>query len=373
MAIFYSIFVSVDVPHMSDAKFYASIADMIKSQGAIFTPEQTLRMGTHPYLVPLCILFFGKIIFPIMYAGLLLVFYWNLRKHISETLALFWTFILTGFPLILFHSLYAYADMPLAFFYTGGAIYACEYFHNKNPKCLMISAVFLALGINTKISGIPLSIIVCLTLFLFLIVEHRKIKEALIFLAVSATIAFPWVFIQWNTLAYNLRLLNRPRSGFIGNYGQMMDIPNFYISSLPLNIQNLTYWITRRLFTYADWHILWFVFIFVSIFYFNRIWKSTLKYLLLIDILNLTMIFYIFSRPSYYKHMVNGTIIQRIVMHIVPFTIYFIARTVGEFIKLSEVKKWRIRILESGFMRHLLRWRRFIWGLRFMQALVRRA
>ena len=80
-----------------------------------------------------------------------------------------------------------------------------------------------------------------------------------------------------------------------------------------------------RLFIYADWQLLWFAFIFVVIFYFTRIWKSKLKYLLLIELTNLGMIFYIFAHPGFFVWLIDGTMIQRLVMHFAPVGHYFVA------------------------------------------------
>ena len=245
----YSFFLAIATPHIADAKFYVSLAETIKAQRTLFTDQS----GTHPLLVPLCFALFGKLAFPIMYAELLFVFYWNLRKHISETSALFWTFILTGFPLILYHSTQVYCDMPMALFYTGGMIYFYEYFCDRKIGNLIVSAVFLGLGVHVKASGLPLWITASGVLILFLILENRKIKDGLIFFFTSGLIALPWLLSKGSLISHPAKLGEK--------IGSAQPIVASHLGEVSLTTWNVIKWISMRLFLYADWHILWFVFI----------------------------------------------------------------------------------------------------------------
>ena len=91
-------------------------------------------------------------------------------------------------------------------------------------------------------------------------------------------------------------------------------------------LSGILYHMAKRMFTYADWQILWFILILALIFFWKQIWESNLKYLLLIIILDLLMIVYAFSDPTAYQFLVDGTLVNRLIMYQIPVVLYFCAR-----------------------------------------------
>ena len=81
------------------------------------------------------------------------------------------------------------------------------------------------------------------------------------------------------------------------------------------------------MFSYADWQILWFVLMLVLIFYAKDIWRSKLKYLLVIIVLDFILFIYAFSYADIYQFLVDGTLVNRVMMLLAPTTLFFVAAT----------------------------------------------
>jgi hypothetical protein len=98
----------------------------------------------------------------------------------------------------------------------------------------------------------------------------------------------------------------------------------------PATLNGIIYHLGRRMLTYADWQLLWFVFAMSIVLFWQKIWHSKLKYLLLLIILNLLLVIYGFSGQATYNYLVDGTLVQRMLMYQVPAVLFFVALAVNE-------------------------------------------
>ena len=196
---------------------------------------------------------------------------------------------------------------------------------------LVFAGILFVISLFVKRSAFPLLVIV-LSVFVFYLFGKKKIP---IFIKIVSIIASCLViFLLANkvvTLAMDISLY-----GFNIFPNAKYVIPGYSDYAIPLNLNNLVHLIGLRLFTYADWHLLFAVFLFVSIFFFKQIWKTNLKYLWMICISNHLMIFYVFSRASYWENLVDGSMIQRLVLHFAPDIVLFIALVYKEVNKKNE-------------------------------------
>src|SRR3989339_50591 len=182
------------------------IAKIIFSTGKVITDQSVQLAGPHPYLNPLSQAFIyfgigewndalGKVIFPLCFTALLFVFYANLRKYSTRFHALLFTYLLTSFPLIVYHSGTAYSDLMQTFYYTIGALYLYRWFQDEKPPFLYISALFWGIGTFVKQSGIPFWVLAIFVLFIYLFSEKKKdYKPGYIFALISSIISLPWLF-----------------------------------------------------------------------------------------------------------------------------------------------------------------------------------
>jgi len=320
------------------------IAKIVFSTGKVIT-DQTLQLaGPHPFLNPLSQAWvymgigtwndaIGKIIFPLCYLSLLLILYANLHKNMSRIYALLFTYLFTSLPLITYHAGTAYSDLMQTFYYSAGVIYLFQWMKQKERPHLYFSALLLGIGNFVKQSGIPLWVIAAVVLFVYIFVEEKKeAKAGGTFILVSVIVSAPWLFYQNSFL---MRYLGNIGSQVTGIFSQaaVTGAEVAASSSLPYGpptIAGIIYNLGRRMLTYADWQILWLVFILAIVFFGKYIWASKLKYLLLMIILDLLMIIYAFHNPVTYQFLVDGTLVNRTVMYQIPLTLFFISLSIGD-------------------------------------------
>ena len=315
-----------------------SIARIIFETGHVITKQTLDLAGPHPFLNPLSQAWIylgigawndalGKIIFALCFASLIFIFYANLRKDSSRLFSLFFTYLLTSFPLIVYHAGTAYSDFMQTFYYTVGAIYLFRFMKDKSKNWLYVSALFLGIGNFVKQSGIPLWGIAVIVLFIYLFAEGKKdLKAGALSVLLSAAISLPWLLYQNSFLMRYLTGLGQKIGVFspaaiVG--AEAGAAPNLLYGSPTL--LNISYQLGKRLFTYADWQLLWFVFILALLFFWQNIYKSKLKYLLLLILLDLVMVIYAFYDNTMYQFLVDGTLVERVMMYQIPVVLYFVA------------------------------------------------
>ncbi|MDP3791491.1 MAG: glycosyltransferase family 39 protein [Candidatus Omnitrophota bacterium] len=119
----------------------------------------------YPLLIPLAETFFYtlfgslndllvKIIFPLYYVALLVVFYSACRRFISRRQSLFFTFLLATIPQITDFATNGYADLPFAFYCSSAIFYLYLWIREKKGVFLILSFILSALAIWTKSEGI---------------------------------------------------------------------------------------------------------------------------------------------------------------------------------------------------------------------------
>ncbi|OGC11399.1 hypothetical protein A3K48_02645 [candidate division WOR-1 bacterium RIFOXYA12_FULL_52_29] len=313
-----------------------TIAKIIFTTGQVATEQAKAVAGPHPYLNPLAQAWIymslgywddalGKVIFPLCFTSMLFIFYCRLRAQTSRLKALIFTYLLTSFPLIILHSGNAYSDLMQTFYYSAGAIYLLSWFKENKTHLLFSSAILFGIGNFVKQSGIPLWGMSVVVLAIFLLFERPKESwNGLKSLGLAAMISAPWIFSP-NSFLY----------GFISSIATRLSpsaptnapLVSGGIAAQPANpaLADLVYHLGRRMFTYADWQILWFVFIVVSVLGAKLIWQSYLKYGFILIVANLAMIIYAFSSPGTYQYLVDGTLVNRLMMYQIPFVLYFCA------------------------------------------------
>ena len=95
-------------------------------------------------------------------------------------------------------------------------------------------------------------------------------------------------------------------------------------------LSGILFHLGRRMYTYADWQILWFVFPAAIALCWQRFWRSQLKYLGLIILLDFFMMLYGFTEQNAYNYLVDGTLAQRMLMYQVPAALFLAALCLKE-------------------------------------------
>lgn len=172
----------------------------------------------YPLLIPLSIAWIytsmgkindhlAKILYPLQYVSLLIIFYYLLRKISSRKNALFFTTLLSLTPLLLIHAgglpvslgeLYSgdfvgYADITLSVYFMGFCGFLYLYLLNRNRGFLAIAVLFLGMGAWTKNEGLTFAMIgVC---FIALCCSKELMSNRLFFLKTAgmlSVVVMPW-------------------------------------------------------------------------------------------------------------------------------------------------------------------------------------
>lgn len=151
---------------------------------------------------------FINIIFAFYFICLIGLIYSGLKSFCSRKHSLIFTVFACTLPFLIYHGFNAYADLPLAFYFTG-AVICFYYFLTKHTNSwLYLSGFLIGVGAWTKFEGVLLSIVIFTALCLY-ILRHRISDWMLFFkpflLCIFCFLLFfgPWaLFKMWWGLDY---------------------------------------------------------------------------------------------------------------------------------------------------------------------------
>jgi len=310
-----------------------TIAKIIFNSGQVLSKQNMELAREHPYLNPLAqawIYFgigiwddaLGKIVFALCFLALLMVFYTGLKRYSDRSHSLLFTFLLTTFPLIVYHAGTAYSDLMQTFYYTAGAIFLYHWFKTNDRSDLFCCALLLGSAAFVKQLGIPLWFIAAFALGSYIAVElKRQFRPLLQFFLLSGLTAMPWLINKQNFISNQLNLLWQK----IVPAANTAAPPVLSAPFGPPTLSGILSQLGRRMFFYADWQMLWFVLLLSLIFYWEKFWNSSLKYLGLMLLLGFLMMIYGFTEQNAYTFLVDGTLVQRMMMYQVPLALFLTA------------------------------------------------
>lgn len=148
--------------------------------------------------------YFSKVIFPSIFLSLMCFIYGSLRlSNLNRTYSLLITLLIASFNDLIYHATIAYADLPLAYFYTTALITSLLYFKELKNRLLLCSSIFNGFMMWIKQEGFFLFLINLFVFLMFLIVflvrKRVKLKVFLLnilyFLSISIITYLPWNLI----------------------------------------------------------------------------------------------------------------------------------------------------------------------------------
>lgn len=342
-----SIYQTANTPLVHDSLFYTNIAQMIGSERAIYTPTQVNMAGTHPLGVPLLYLVGGRWAMPCLFAAFLWYF-WLITRSKP------FTFLLAAMPLLVVHSTQFYADLPLAALYFVGITQLWEYLKSKGLLSLVFAALALGLCLHTKALAVPLIGVAVVVFTLWHAFNSRKWWRWLVFVSIIVLFYLPLHASNSTIVKYTAGLsagkteVSAIKSNMPGTK-EMVYLP-FHNVYVPHDLKtflfgttvNIKYWgmtprgsryfcvpkklwgVLPRIFNYADWGLLWFAVIILTALRWKQIMRSNLKYLLAVIVLDFGAICYALWQPAIFPHLLDGTMVQRMILSIVPITLFYV-------------------------------------------------
>lgn len=249
-----------------------------------------------------------KIMFPIYFVCLIVLFYSSLIKEKSRVQALFFTFLLSTLPLLTYHATIEYADFVLGTYTFGAVIFLYRYLQVKENKLLIISALLIGFSGWVKDEGIVFYII-CMIVF-FAYNKFKEWKPAIIFIFPFALITIPWLLAK-NVLGLTL-----------GN-SQDFSLSIKYFTFHPEVIPK----ILEKTFLTDNNHLLPIAFIILVIFYSRDIFKTNKKYIFSIFMLIFVFFLFLYTCTYNWDMIFSDIILSRNYLTYLPIALYLIGQT----------------------------------------------
>jgi hypothetical protein len=131
-----------------------------------------------------------KFIYSLFYLSFVTIFYFELRKNVSENRALFFTVILSLVPEMFTHATVAYTNMPYVVYLCSGTFYLYVWVKKRERAFLFLSAFLIGLSSWVRVSE-PFGMVPLLVVFLVSL-KAKMWKEFIYYLVIVSTLSLPW-------------------------------------------------------------------------------------------------------------------------------------------------------------------------------------
>ncbi len=249
------------------------------------------------------------------YIAIIGLTYFSVRREASPFLALLAAFFVSSAPLLTYHALIAYADLPLGYYALGSAICFWKYIkrastgngHGRSGT-LVLMGVFSAFGLWTKMEGLFFAFAWALGLALFLI-RKKSWTNLFRYLTPVFAVAVPWYVFLLTT-------------GTTVSYGEEKEAGAAVIHGLHLEVLPV---ILKELMASANFNMI-FPFLFVLCLFGARIiLRSDLKYLLVPLFTGLALFLFLYVATGSYMWVTKLTAIDRNILTLLPMVYYITA------------------------------------------------
>lgn len=265
------------------------------------------------------------VFFPVFLACLTLIFYQGLARHHGKTGSLFFAFLLLLIPLLAYHSRTAYADLPMACFYSASTIYLFQFLlagrknEARSYTFLVLSLLLLGASVWVKKSGayyLLLNLAILGSAVFFERLRTMKFRGYLLPLVLSLAMVLPWLIfdrsvVLTNTLQQTITgvtsLSQVPGKGLAANSGAFVQAA------------------ARNMFLEGNWGFLWQLFIISVALYWKRAVSRPRIYLLAILMVNLAVLGTIFTFTGQSVFLHDDSLLNRLMLHFAPVALFFCA------------------------------------------------
>jgi len=276
-----------------------------------------------------------KIFSPLLFTCWLAIFFSALRRYYPRTPSLFFTFLAGTFPFIVYHATTAYADVPVTVYYGTATIYLYLFMkecvlgnRTKAGTLLLVAASLLGISIWTKKAILVLAGINVVVVAVFLLLNRLRLERALWRSIAGSGLIFilfagPWLVMgQFGTIVNVI-------TGLFGSTPGPVAATTAAAVEQPGNKLELILTIfSRKLFLYADWHLLWALVVASLVFFYRRVFSQPLVFLLAIVVLDLLSLFVQFGSGETFRWLLDGTLFDRLAMNSVPVALLLCAEAI---------------------------------------------
>jgi len=250
-----------------------------------------------------------KIIFPLYYLSLIMVFYSVSRRFISRRQSLLFTFFLATIPQITDFATNGYADLPFAFYCSAAIFYLYLWITQKKDPFLILSFILSVLAVWTKSEGLMFALVNAAVVIVYMAREKSVYVKGCIYAAVMVAMAASYMLI--------LRLLGLAvNSDFIHSQSSL---PVRLITGIE-RIPAILYEYQIQFFGPKRWNIIWILFIAGFFIGFKRIFSKDMFPLtaaIILIFLGYSAVYMLSSAPQGFGWHLS-TSGSRLFIHFVP-------------------------------------------------------
>jgi len=247
-----------------------------------------------------------KLFSAILFLCLIIIFYSVLRRSLSRKPSLVFAFFLSTLPLLVYHATTAYADLLITFYFSVAGLYSYLFIKQGQRNHLILALIFCGLTVWAKKAGFILAGIDLFLLFIFL--PRPQLKKTIPYLAIFLVLIAP---ILAGRMIDTFGMLN-PTLSF---EQPQLSLEEKTSAMIPI--------VGKKLFLYADWHLTWLLFLAALIFFPKQLAKTGQNFLLAIILLSLLAILGQFATAGSFRWLLDGTLLDRLLMPVVPLTLFF--------------------------------------------------
>lgn len=278
-----------------------------------------------------------KVIFPLFYISLISVFYTTQRRLFSRRYSLIFTALLATIPAFVRSdkggaAFSGYADVPLAFFYTTSIIYLFFWMKYRKKEDIIVSAIFSGLSMFTKNEGLGLFAVTVFCLCIFVLFNSQKeiikqnIKSFSVYIIIPILIILPWFIISSGMPAF-LEEENYP-----GHLTMSTIIENF--SRTPVILSSFL----KEFLDIKRWNVFWILFGIALISSFRFTLKSSIKYILLILLLDFSMFVLVYIITPWDVKALISCSMTRLIIQITPLAVFLSAYQIEMISNSTDIK-----------------------------------
>ncbi|MCX5750220.1 MAG: hypothetical protein NT099_00870 [Candidatus Saganbacteria bacterium] len=256
--------------------------------------------------------FLIKIIFPTFFLCLVIIFYYELRRFTERRYALFFTFLLTAMPLLVYHASSGYMDFIVGAYFFAAAAMLWNWIKSGEKPFLILSSLLGVGAAWTKDEGLVLWGILFFVFLVYSLFQKgeitAKIKKAAVYAAAPAMFIIIWFGLK---SYYKLAVI------YVVNFGDQKGILGFHPEALSRALENTFF---------TGGHGLVFVlFVLAGIMCFREIVFSDKKYIFFMAMLAWLFWLFLYGFTLSYETVFTGIIQHRNYLTFTPLLLYVCA------------------------------------------------
>jgi len=297
--------------------------------GAVYlkVPRYPLNVPLMQVWVSLCIgdanEVYMKVWSSLFFICMIGLLFFTLSRKTPLMIAILAPFFLSTVPLLTYHALIAYADLPLSFYALGAMVCfwdmidALERGHVVHARGkLVLMGAFTALCVWTKMEGLLFAAAFSASLALYCVVKKISFKQVIVFLVPPTLISVPWyVFL----LSISIPV----------NYGEVEQLGATITKGIHFQVLPV---IAEQILFSGNFNLI-FLFLFLSIIVgYRRILDSDLRYLYAALISVMTMFLVVYLGTESYRWVLSLTAVNRNILTFIPMSYYVAALTASRLL-----------------------------------------